>query len=52
MLGYKEQARTQKSVWHSLPFPPCLAGSRGKEERRRAEGGEEEGIEDSSINAK
>lgn len=50
--GYTEQAKTQKRVWHSLSFLPSLAGSKGKEERGRAEGGEREGTGDSSINAK
>lgn len=35
-----------------LPRLPSLAGGRGKVERRRAEGGEREGMHDSSINAK
>lgn len=50
--GYTEQC-TQRGF--GTPHPclhPSLAGSRGKEERRRAEGGEREGLEDSSINAK
>lgn len=37
---------------HSLSDDPSLAGSRGKEDRRRAEGGDREGMDDSSINAK
>lgn len=36
----------------SLSDDPSLAGNRGKEDRRRAEGGDREGMDDSSINAK
>lgn len=35
-----------------LSDDPSLAGSRGKEDWRRAEGGDREGMDDSSINAK
>lgn len=35
-----------------LSDDPSLAGSRLEEDRRRAEGGDKEGMDDSSINAK